>query len=96
VRFASPSTLVIGSGCTSIRRRITHPAWNLSVRHRSRLESVAEAIAGDLDFLRVDLYEVASEVWFGETTPYPDSGLCYFGPREVDYEWGDFWELPQL
>ena len=60
------------------------------------LESAAKAIAGDLDFLRVDLYEAAGEVWFGETCPYPGSGLEPFSPREVDFEWGGSWKLPEL
>ena len=58
------------------------------------MEFAAKAIAGDVDYLRVDLYGVAGDVWFGETCPYPSSGLDPFSRREVDFEWGDFWKLP--
>jgi len=60
------------------------------------MNAVAGAIAGDLDFLRVDLYEVEGEVWFGETTAYPNGGLVAFEPSSVDLEWGRLWELPGL
>jgi hypothetical protein len=57
------------------------------------LESAAKVIAGGLDYLRVDLYGVAGEVWFGETCPYPSSGLDPGNPED-DFEWGGFWRLP--
>lgn len=61
-----------------------------------RMNAIAEAIAGDLDFLRVDLYELSGEIWFGETTPYPNGGLIQYVPRSFDAELGDRWVLPDL
>jgi TupA-like ATPgrasp len=54
----------------------------------------ASRIAADFDFLRVDLYEAAGEIWFGETTPYPDGGLVRFRPDGLDEELGRHWTLP--
>jgi hypothetical protein len=58
------------------------------------------AIASDLgrsfDFIRVDLYSVDGEVFFGELTPYPASGLERFVPASFDNELGTKWELPTL
>ena len=63
---------------------------------RSDLLRAAEAIAGDLDFGRVDLYEADGEIWFGELTVFSGSGLTRFTPRSFDFEWGGHWTLPSL
>lgn len=74
------------SRCDEVRRPRSLPEMNAS----------ASAIAGDLDFLRVDLYEVEGEIWFGETAPYPNAGLVPFNPSGTDLEWGRPWKLPEL
>jgi hypothetical protein len=60
-----------------------------------QMNASADAIAGGLDFLRVDLYEVDGEIWFGETSAYPNSGLLPFSPPGIDLEWGRLWKLPE-
>jgi hypothetical protein len=58
------------------------------------------AIAGELgsafDFMRIDLYSVGEDVFFGELTPYPASGLERFDPVSFDSELGTKWKLPAL
>lgn len=63
---------------------------------KAKLFEAAEAISGDLDFGRVDLYEADGEIWFGELTLESGSGLTRFMPHRFDREWGDFWTLPSL
>ena len=58
-----------------------------------RMLEVAEALGADFDFVRVDLYDVGGEVWFGELTPYPGGGLDPFDP-ELDQRLGALWQLP--
>lgn len=58
------------------------------------LLQVAATLAEDLDYVRVDLYEVDGDVFFGEMTPFQASGLTRFRPRRRDREWGDRWTLP--
>jgi hypothetical protein len=60
------------------------------------LLDVAGRIGKPFDFMRVDLYSVDSEVWFGETTPYPVSGMATYTPDGFDFQLGRFWTLPQL
>jgi hypothetical protein len=60
------------------------------------MRAFATRIAGDLDFLRVDLYEAGGEVWFGELTPYPAAGLEGWTPNDLDGELGKYWSLPVL
>ncbi len=54
---------------------------------------IAEQLGRAFDFVRVDLYDVAGEVWFGELTPYPGGGLDRFDP-ELDRVLGAAWQLP--
>lgn len=53
--------------------------------------AAAEALGADLDFVRVDLYEVAGRPRFGEMTFYPGSGLDPFDPPELDLAMGAKW-----
>lgn len=57
---------------------------------------VASILGADWDFIRVDLYAVDGDVWFGEYTPYPGGGLLRYRPRQFDDEQGRHWQLPAL
>jgi hypothetical protein len=56
--------------------------------------NAAEIIAGDLDFARVDLYDVGQHPLFGEVTLAPGAGLGRFRPSEFDLALGSLWALP--
>lgn len=62
----------------------------------TELIEAAEKLSGGIDFIRVDLYEVEGEVWFGEFTPNPGWGLFRFEPDAFDLELGRRWRLPDL
>ncbi|HEV2220501.1 MAG TPA: ATP-grasp fold amidoligase family protein [Casimicrobiaceae bacterium] len=49
-----------------------------------RMVEAAQALAAGIDFLRVDFYEVAGRVVFGELTNYPNKGLSRFQPVSLD------------
>jgi hypothetical protein len=57
--------------------------------------AVAERLAGDTDFVRVDLYEVDGRVVFGEMTSYPLAGLVCFQPRAFESLVGSWWDAPR-
>lgn len=61
-----------------------------------RMIEAAERIAEGFDYLRVDLYSVGNDIWFGETTPYQGNATHNFKPTSWDRELGSFWTLPQL
>jgi len=63
-------------------------------RRLEEMVQVAEALAEDLDYVRVDLYENEEQVYFGEMTLFPASGFKAFDPPEADRQWGDLWTLP--
>ena len=56
--------------------------------------AVAETLAAGFAFIRVDLYNVQGQIYFGEMTFYPASGLGRFTPEEWDYKMGEWLELP--
>lgn len=54
---------------------------------------LAERISRNHRFLRVDFYEVAGKVYFGETTFYPASGTGKFSPEDADLTIGSLLKL---
>ncbi|MEJ5945305.1 ATP-grasp fold amidoligase family protein [Pseudokineococcus basanitobsidens] len=58
------------------------------------LLEAASVLAAGYDFMRVDLYVWRGEVWFGEYTPYPSSGLRRLAPAALEDELGALWRLP--
>jgi hypothetical protein len=57
--------------------------------------SIAKNLSVDFSFVRVDLYEVMSEVFIGELTFFPASGMPDFVPEKYDEIVGDMWTLPK-
>ena len=49
---------------------------------------VARKLSADFPFVRVDLYNVEGNIYFGELTFYPWSGYVQFTPDEFDYTLG--------
>lgn len=54
---------------------------------------IAETLAAEFDFIRVDLYLVDNRVCFGELTNYPGNGFAGFKPESFDKELGGKWRL---
>ncbi|MEF2246817.1 ATP-grasp fold amidoligase family protein [Paenibacillus sp. IITD108] len=57
---------------------------------------VANLLAQDFPFVRVDLYWINSRVYFGELTFYPWAGYVKFSPDEFDFILGKCFVLPEL
>lgn len=67
-----------------------------SINQPKRLDEmieIAEILAKDLPFVRVDLYECPDRVVFGELTICPGSGWERFSDTTVDEWLGQFYEL---
>lgn len=56
--------------------------------------ALAECLATSIPFVRVDFYEIASELYFGEMTFYPGSGLEEFDLENWDRQLGSWIQLP--
>lgn len=61
-----------------------------------RMLEVAETLSKDFPFVRVDLYNVAGKVYFGELTFYPWSGYVQFDPDQFDFVLGDLFDTTTL
>lgn len=59
-----------------------------------KMIQIAEKLAINIPFLRVDLYEVDEQIYFSELTFSPCSGMIPFEPQEWDLKLGDLLELP--
>ncbi len=51
----------------------------------------AETLAGDMNFLRIDFYDIGGRPYFGEYCLYPGSGLDPFAADWIDLELGALW-----
>jgi hypothetical protein len=51
----------------------------------------AETLGADLDFVRVDLYDVGNRIYFGEMTSTPGGGFACFDPQAMDEHLGRLW-----
>lgn len=58
-----------------------------------RMLEIAERLGSEVDFVRVDLYEVGGRIFFGELTNTPAGGLGKFDPREFDATLGSQWRI---
>ena len=56
---------------------------------------LAEKLAKEIPFVRVDFYEVMGHIYFGELTLYPGCGFEEFSPESWDYKLGEWLELPK-
>lgn len=56
--------------------------------------SVAEKLASDFPFVRVDLYNVGGKIYFGELTFYPASGYFVYRPEKINTWLGSFFTYP--
>jgi len=54
---------------------------------------LAEILGKPFDYIRVDLYLIDNNIYFGELTNYPMSGKILFKPKSLDFEVGSKWKL---
>lgn len=50
----------------------------------SRMIDIAQKLSNGFKFLRVDLYNVNENIYFGELTFYPAAGIGSFAPEKWD------------
>ncbi|MDZ7758180.1 ATP-grasp fold amidoligase family protein [Rhodohalobacter sp.] len=49
---------------------------------------VAEKLASEFNFIRVDLYSLSNRIYFGELTNFPGNGFIPYQPDSFDFELG--------
>ena len=76
--------------------RSDHPTFDIAPKlpeNISEMIMVAEALADGFPFVRVDLYNIEGQIYFGEMTFYPWSGYVQFTPDAFDEELGKYFDL---
>jgi len=63
-----------------------HPLLNKAIE-------TAEKLSSDFDFIRVDLFLVNDQIFFGELTNYPNNGYTKFSSDEFDSKLGKMWQI---
>lgn len=61
-----------------------------------KMITVAEILAKDFPFVRVDLYNIDGRIYFGELTFYPGSGYGTFRPDSYDFKFGKYFNNTRL
>lgn len=59
----------------------------------SEMKSICESLSKSIPFVRIDLYVINEQVYFGEETFYPNSGYGNFFPDRYNREIGNLLEL---
>lgn len=71
----------------NIEKRISKPEC------LEEMISISKKLSKNFDFVRVDLYEVDGNVYFGELTFTPGQGYERFSQKKFDYLIGEKWNL---
>ncbi|MES2089081.1 MAG: ATP-grasp fold amidoligase family protein [Pseudomonadota bacterium] len=58
--------------------------------------AIAEKLAAQFDFIRVDLYIVGNDIYFGELTNYPGAAMDALKPKSLDFAIGSQIKLDGL
>lgn len=66
----------------------------LKPKNFDKMVEVARQLSQGFRHVRVDLYNVNGEIYFGELTFFNNAGLLPFQPHEWDYKIGEWLELP--
>lgn len=61
--------------------------------HFDEMKGICKTLSANVPFLRVDLYEINGDVYFGELTFYPASGFGHFTPLEWNKRLGELIQL---
>lgn len=68
---------------------------NKPINYNQMLQ-LAEKLARNIPFVRVDFYEVNRKIYFGELTFYPGAGFEEFSPEKYDRILGEWLDLPEI
>jgi hypothetical protein len=76
-----------------------HPIPRAAVRPQrpARLDEMirlAETLAAETDFLRVDMFLLGDRIVVGELTNFPAAGIARWDPPDLAWELGRSWRLP--
>lgn len=60
-----------------------------------KMVEIARNLSKDIPHVRVDLYNVEGQIYFGEMTFFDGSGVSIYNPKEYDLIFGSYLKLPK-
>ena len=64
-------------------------------KNYEKMIEIAEKLSENIPQVRIDLYNIDGQIYFGEMTFFHNSGFCAFEPNEWDEKLGEWIELPK-
>lgn len=95
-RFGNQKRNLFDRDFNRIEGELLYPPYEGNTQQPPRLNGaieIAEKLSADFTFLRVDLYLLDDQIYFGELTNYPGNGFVPFKPEELEYELGSYIKL---
>ena len=57
------------------------------------MKEIAKKLSEDFDYVRVDLYNIDGNIYFGELTFCDSGGFEKFTDKKWDFKLGSYWEI---
>lgn len=95
-RFNNQKRKLLDRNFQEIDGTILHPKYEEKLEPPENLDEaleVVEKLSADFNFIRVDLYLLENQIYFGELTNYPGNGFQPFQPESMEYKVGALLEL---
>lgn len=95
-RFNNQKRKLLDRDFNEIDATILHPKYEEQLVRPENLDEaikIAEKLSADFNFIRVDLYLLENQIYFGELTNYPGNGFQPFQPESMEYKVGALLEL---
>jgi hypothetical protein len=95
-RFGDQKRNLFNPNFELIEGKLLYPPYGQPVQRPQNLDeaiTIAEALATDFSFIRVDLYLMKDHIYFGELTNYPGNGFVPFQPEKLEYKVGTWLDL---
>lgn len=64
-------------------------------QNMEKMIELVKTLSKGIPHVRMDLYEVNSQIYFGEYTFFDSSGMAKFNPVEWDFKFGSYIQLPR-
>ena len=68
--------------------------WPTKPKNFEKMLEIASKLSENIPHLRVDLYNINGDIYFGELTFFHWSGMVPFDPQEWDFKFGEYITLP--
>ncbi|MDK1312552.1 ATP-grasp fold amidoligase family protein [Pseudoalteromonas ardens] len=93
-RFTDHKRNYYDSELNQLDYQVIYKNGNYQLPNSKELNKMAElaiALLGDSEYMRVDLYLVGGQIYFGELTLTPGNGFEAFSSREAEAYWGELY-----